>query len=122
MASQAKQVFYVQDQSYSNCSIFISTRERDIDECEVEESLALEGNPSFENVVPEEGSFDIGDDSQYAYMRDNNDGIWIEDIPKEQNKTHVQDDNPMDEDESSDDDSSMDDGYSSMEIEADDDD
>ncbi|XP_026439258.1 uncharacterized protein LOC113337940 [Papaver somniferum] len=114
--------FSMYKQSYSNCSIVISTRERDIDECEVEESLALEGNPSFENVVPEEGSFDIGDDSQYAYMRDNNEGIWIEDISKGQKKTHVQDDNPMDEDESSYDDSSMDDGYSSMEIEADDDD
>ncbi|KAI3963291.1 hypothetical protein MKW92_008462, partial [Papaver armeniacum] len=48
-----------------------------------------------------EGSADVGDDSQSAYVRDSSDGVWIADITKEQNKKRkrsspVENDDPMD--------------------------
>ncbi|KAI3925519.1 hypothetical protein MKX01_006950, partial [Papaver californicum] len=58
-------------------------------------------------------SFDINCESQSALLRNNDDGVWIEDFTKEQNKKTKknsnprEEDNPMDNDSSTDDDSSM---------------
>ncbi|KAI3891273.1 hypothetical protein MKW92_052464, partial [Papaver armeniacum] len=72
-----------------------------------------------------EGSADVGDDSQSAYVRDSSDGVWIADITKEQNKKRkrsspVENDDPMD-DSSVDEDGSSSGDESSLEIDSDED-
>ncbi|KAI3952857.1 hypothetical protein MKW92_053328, partial [Papaver armeniacum] len=74
---------------------------------------------------PYEGSADVGDDSQSAYVRDSSDGVWIADITKEQNKKRkrsspVDNDDPMD-DSSVDEDGSSSGDESSLEIDSDED-
>ncbi|KAI3924939.1 hypothetical protein MKW98_002848, partial [Papaver atlanticum] len=80
-----------------------------------------------------EGSADVGDDSQSAYVRDSSDGVWIADITKEQNKKRkrsspVENDDPMDDssmdpmdDSLMDEDSSSSGDESSLEIDSDED-
>ncbi|KAI3880441.1 hypothetical protein MKX03_013869, partial [Papaver bracteatum] len=71
----------------SKWSVVMSTREKYPSGEEVpDESLALDGNSTFNNVVPDERSADMGDDSQSAYVRDSSNGVWIADITKERNK------------------------------------
>ena len=78
LTSQAKQVFYVQDQLEPRWSIVLS--QKDILHKEGVDDLIevpAEHHPSI-STIPKIYSFDDMDDSQAICMREDSEGIWIE--------------------------------------------
>ena len=78
LASQAKQVFYVQDQLEPRWSIVLSQKDflhkEGVDDL-IE--VPAEHHPSI-STIPKIYSFDDMDDSQAICMREDSEGIWIE--------------------------------------------
>ena len=78
LASQAKQVFYVQDQLEPRWSIILSQKDflhkEGVDDL-IE--VPAEHHPSI-SAIPKIYSFDDMDDSQAICMREDSEGIWIE--------------------------------------------
>ena len=78
LASQAKQVFYVQDQLELRWSIILSQNDflhkEGVDDLI---KVPTEHHPST-SVIPKIYSFDDMDDSQVICMREDSEGIWIE--------------------------------------------
>ena len=78
LASQAKQVFYVQDQLEPRWSIVLSQKDflhkEGVDDL-IE--VPVEHHPSI-SAIPKIYSFDDMDDSQAICMREDCEGIWIE--------------------------------------------
>ena len=78
LASQAKQVFYVQDQLEPRWSIVLSQKDflhkEGVDDL-IE--VPAEHHPSI-SAIPKIYSFDDMDDSQAICMREDSEGIWIE--------------------------------------------
>ena len=78
LASQAKQVFYVQDQLEPRWSIILSQKDflhkKGVDDL-IE--VPAEHHPSI-SAIPKIYSFDDMDDSQSICMREDGEGIWIE--------------------------------------------
>ena len=78
LASQAKKVFYVQDQLEPRWSIILSQKDflhkEDVDDL-IE--VPAEHHPSI-SAIPKIYSFDDMDDSQAICMREDSEGIWIE--------------------------------------------
>ena len=80
LASQAKQVFYIQDQLEPRWSIVLSIPQKDFLHKEGIDDLvefSVEHHPSI-SALPKVDSFDDIDDSQAICMREDNEGIWIE--------------------------------------------
>ena len=77
LASQAKQVFYVQDQLEPRWSIVLSQKDflhkEGVDDL-IE--VPAEHHPSI-SAIPKIYSFDDMDDSQAICMREDSEGIWI---------------------------------------------
>ena len=78
LASQAKQVFYVQDQLKPRWSIVLSQKDflhkEGVDDL-IE--VPVEHHPSI-STIPKIYSFDDMDDSQAICIREDSEGIWIE--------------------------------------------
>ena len=81
MASQAKQVFYVQDQHDPRWSVFLLTPQKDFLDRERGDDLVdnfIEHHPFIRALPQVEVVFDAMDDSDAICMRDDCEGIWIE--------------------------------------------
>ncbi|RVW36288.1 hypothetical protein CK203_103040 [Vitis vinifera] len=79
-ASQAKQVFYVEDQLDPKWSIVLSIPPKDFNNMEGLDDFTdncMEHHP-FISSMPEVESFDVMDESEAIYMREDCEGIWIE--------------------------------------------
>ncbi|KAL6329554.1 hypothetical protein AAG906_022131 [Vitis piasezkii] len=79
LASQAKQVFYVQDQLDPRWSVVLSTPQKDFLDKERSDDLvdnSIEHHP-FIGTLPVE-AFDAMDDSDAICIRGDCEGIWIE--------------------------------------------
>ncbi|KAL6347441.1 hypothetical protein AAG906_025156 [Vitis piasezkii] len=79
-ASQAKQVFYVEDQLDPKWSIVLSIPPKDFNNMEGLDDFTdncMEHHP-FISSMPEVESFDAMDESEAIYMREDCEGIWIE--------------------------------------------
>ena len=79
LASQAKQVFYVEDQLDPKWSIVLSIPLKDFNNIEGLDDFTdncMEHHP-FINSMPEVESFDAMDESEAMYMRKDYEGIWI---------------------------------------------
>ena len=78
LASQAKQVFYVQDQLEPRWSIVLSQKDF-IHKEGVDDLIEVpaEHHPSI-STIPKIYSFDDMDDSQAICIREDSEGIWIE--------------------------------------------
>ena len=78
LASQAKQVFYVQDQLEPRWSIVLSQKDflhkEGVDDLR---EAPAEHHPSI-STIPKIYSFDDMDDSQAICIREDSEGIWIE--------------------------------------------
>ncbi|RVX18749.1 hypothetical protein CK203_006964 [Vitis vinifera] len=80
LASQAKQVFYVQDQLDPRWSVVLSTPQKDFLDMEGGEDFvdnSIEHHP-FIGALPQIEAFDVMDDSDATCMRGDCEGIWIE--------------------------------------------
>ena len=80
LASQAKQIFYVEDQLDPKWSIVLSIPPKDFKNIEGLDDFTdncMEHHP-FISSMPEFESFDAMDESQAIHMRENCEGIWIE--------------------------------------------
>ncbi|KAL6347804.1 hypothetical protein AAG906_026333 [Vitis piasezkii] len=79
LASQAKQVFYVEDQLDPKWSIVLSIPPKDFNMEELDDFTdnCMEHHP-FISSMPEIESFDAMDESEAIYMREDCEGIWIE--------------------------------------------
>ena len=80
MASQAKQVFYVQDQLDPRWSVVLSTPQKDFLDKEGSDDLvdnSIEHHP-FIGTLLEIEAFDAMDDSDAICIRGDCEGIWIE--------------------------------------------
>ncbi|RVW49659.1 hypothetical protein CK203_076741 [Vitis vinifera] len=80
LASQAKQVFYVQDQLDPRWSVVLSTPQKYFLDMEGGEDFvdnSIEHHP-FIGALPQIEAFDVMDDSDATCMRDDCEGIWIE--------------------------------------------
>ncbi|KAL6329282.1 hypothetical protein AAG906_015486 [Vitis piasezkii] len=80
LASQAKQVFYVQDQLDPRWSVVLSTPQKDFLDMEGGEDFvdnSIEHHP-FIGALPQIEVFDVMDDSDATCMRGDCEGIWIE--------------------------------------------
>ncbi|KAL6326328.1 hypothetical protein AAG906_005522 [Vitis piasezkii] len=80
LASQAKQVFYVEDQLDPKCSISLSISPKDFNNMEGLDDFTdncMEHHP-FISSMPEVESFDAMDELEAIYMRKDYEGIWIE--------------------------------------------
>ena len=78
LASQAKQVFYLQDQLEPRWSIVLSHKGfLHIEGVDDLIEVPLEHHPSI-SAIPKIYSFDDMDDSQAICMREDSEGIWIE--------------------------------------------
>ena len=80
LASQAKQVFYVQDQLDPRWSVVLSTPKKDFLDMEGGEDFvdnSIEHHP-FIRALPQIEALDVMDDSDATCMRDDCEGIWIE--------------------------------------------
>ncbi|RVW26527.1 hypothetical protein CK203_107406 [Vitis vinifera] len=80
LASQAKQVFYVEDQLDPKWSIVLSIPPKDFNNMEGLDDFTdncMEHHP-FISSMPEVESFDVMDESEAIYMREDCEGIWIE--------------------------------------------
>ena len=79
LASQAKQVFYVEDQLDPKWSIVLSIPPKDFNNIEGLDDFTdnrMEHHP-FISSMPEVESFDAMDESEATYMRKDCEGIWI---------------------------------------------
>ena len=80
LASQAKQVFYMQDQLDPRWSVVLSTPQKDFLDMEGGEDFvdnSIEHHP-FIGALPQIEAFDVMDDSDATCMRGDCEGIWIE--------------------------------------------
>ena len=80
LASQAKQVFYVQDQHDPRWSVVLSTPQKDFLDWERGDDLVdnfIKHNP-FIGALPQVEAFDAMDDSDAICMRGDCERIWIE--------------------------------------------
>ncbi|RVX18397.1 hypothetical protein CK203_006331 [Vitis vinifera] len=80
LASQAKQVFYVQDQLDPRWSVVLSTPQKDFLNMEGGEDFvdnSIEHHP-FIGALPQIEAFDVMDDSDATCMRGDCEGIWVE--------------------------------------------
>ena len=80
LASQAKQVFYVQDQLNPRWSVVLSTPKKDFLDMEGGEDFvdnSIEHHP-FIGALPQIEAFDVMDDSDATCMQGDCEGIWIE--------------------------------------------
>ncbi|RVW94540.1 hypothetical protein CK203_030792 [Vitis vinifera] len=80
LASQAKQVFYVQDQLDPRWSVVLSTPQKYFLDMEGGEDFvdnSIEHHP-FIGALPQIEAFDVMDDSDATCMRGDCEGIWIE--------------------------------------------
>lgn len=80
LASQAKQVFYVEDQLDPKWSIVLSIPPKDFKNIEGLDDFTdncMEHHP-FISSMPKVESFDAMDESEAIYMREDYEGIWIE--------------------------------------------
>ncbi|RVW63031.1 hypothetical protein CK203_062926 [Vitis vinifera] len=80
LASQAQQVFYVEDQLDPKLSIVLSIPPKDFNNMEGLDDFTdncMEHHP-FISSMPEVESFDVMDESEAIYMREDCEGIWIE--------------------------------------------
>ncbi|KAL6321186.1 hypothetical protein AAG906_015530 [Vitis piasezkii] len=80
LASQAKQVFYVEDQLDPKWSIVLSIPPKDFNNMEGLDDFTdncMEHHP-FISSMPKVESFDVMDESEAIYMREDYEGIWIE--------------------------------------------
>lgn len=79
LASQAKHVFYVQDQLDSKWSVVLQPPQRDYF-CNGDDELkdcCIESHV-LETVLPQVDSFDLIDESMSSYIRANCEGTWID--------------------------------------------
>ena len=80
LASQAKQVFYVQDQHDPRWSVVLSTPQKDFLDRERGDDLVdnfIEHHP-FIGALPQVEAFDAMDDSDAICIKGDCEGIWIE--------------------------------------------
>nr|CAN78432.1 hypothetical protein VITISV_023303 [Vitis vinifera] len=80
LGSQAKQVFYVDDQLDPKWSIVLSIPPKDFNNMEGLDDFTdncMEHHP-FISSMPEVESFNVMDESEAIYMREDCEGIWIE--------------------------------------------
>ena len=80
LAYQAKQVFYIQDQLEPRWSIVLSIPQKEFlhkEDVDNFVEVSIEHHPSI-SALPKVYSFDDMDDSQPICMRDDGEGIWIE--------------------------------------------
>jgi hypothetical protein len=79
LASQAKQVFYVQDQLNTKWSLVLSTPQKVYyEEGNGEDFFDFCGDEIHANILPSVETFDVIDDSPSTYTREDIEGTWID--------------------------------------------